>query len=69
MAIRKKDAKKVETRGRPATGRARDRQMILRFTEAERAAIAAAADAQGQLVTVWARAQLLAAAGFSAAEE
>ncbi len=68
MAIRKKNSKKVETRGRPATGRERDQQMILRLSADERAALDAAADAAGQLTGVWARAQLLAAAGFTAGE-
>lgn len=57
--IPKKDSPKV---GRPATGRQRTEQMVVRLTDEERAAIEAAAETAGQPATVWAREQLLQAA-------
>jgi CxxC motif-containing protein (DUF1111 family) len=69
MAIRKKISKKVPGRGRPATGRERQVQMILRLSEAERAAIEAAAAAAGQSPGLWARTLLLQAAASHWAAE
>jgi len=66
MAGRKKIPKKPLAKpGRPATGRQRTEQMVIRLTTDERTAIDAAAETSGQPTTVWSRSQLLRAAARS----